>query len=400
MPDEAIYASRGLALWEHGTLAINGDIGSYGVLYPAVAGLPLSIGTAATGLATLKIVQAVGTSLVAVPIVLYGRRLMPAPYALVAAALAVASPLLLYSGLVMTEALFYPLSALALLAVARAVETATLRSQGVALALIAAAVLTRVQAVAFLGAFVIAILLDAVFARDRSKLRAFWPVWSIAVVGAVVGASFPGLFGAYSVTVGGSYPIGAGLRLTYDHFAYLALSTALAPFAALVFLLIEAFRGRERDPGARALVAVTTSAIVLVTAQVGFFAARFAPHLLGRDLASLPPLLFVTFALWLSRRPRRSVVQVLAAFGVLALVVAAPWKTLIGANALPDSFGIAILSRWHQLSPDTLVLVASLIGLGLFAGALRRLSLLLPITSPSRCLPRARPSRPTRSTPR
>ncbi len=233
MPDEAIYASRGLALWEHGTLAINGQIGSYGVIYPAIAGLPLSIGKAATGLAALKIVQAIGTSLVAVPIVVYGRRLMPAPFALVAAALALASPLLLYSGLVMTEALFYPLSALALLAVARAVETATLRSQAFALALIAVAVLTRVQAVAFVAAFVAAILLDAVFARDRSKLRAFWPVWSLAIVGAAVGVSFPGLFGAYAVTVGGSYPIGAGLRLTYDHFAYLAFSTAVAPLAAL-----------------------------------------------------------------------------------------------------------------------------------------------------------------------
>jgi hypothetical protein len=164
----------------------------------------------------------------------------------------------------------------------------------------------------------------------------------------------------------------------YDHFAYLAFSTAIAPFAALVFLLIEAFRGRERDPGARALIAVTASIVVLVTAQVGFFAARFAPHLLGRDLAALPPLLFVIFALWLSRRPTRSAVQVLAAFAVLALAVAAPWNTLVGANALPDSFGIAILSRWHQTTPENLVLIGSLIALGLFAGAFRRVWLLLP----------------------
>ncbi len=117
---------------------------------------------------------------------------------------------------------------------------------------------------------------------------------------------------------------------------------------------------------------------MLVTAQVGFFAARFAPHLLGRDLAALPPLLFVIFALWLSRRPTRSAVQVLAAFAVLALVVAAPWNTLVGANALPDSFGIAILSRWHQTTPENLVLIGALIALGLFAGAFRRVWLLLP----------------------
>ena len=180
MPDEAIYATRGLALWKHGTFAVNGQLAGYGVLYPAVAGLPLALGKTATGLGALKIVQAIGMSLVVVPLVAHGRKLMPAPYALIAAALAVASPMLLYSGLVMTEALFYPLSALALLATARAVETASVRAQLIALALIAAAVLTRVQAVAFVAAFVAAILLDAVFARDRSKLRSFWPVWAVA----------------------------------------------------------------------------------------------------------------------------------------------------------------------------------------------------------------------------
>ena len=39
----------------------------------------------------------------------------------------------------------------------------------------------------------------------------------------------------------------------------------------------------------RALVAVTASAVVLVTLQVGTFSSRFSPHLLGRDLAALPP---------------------------------------------------------------------------------------------------------------
>jgi hypothetical protein len=378
MPDEAIYATRAIALWHHGSLGPNGQLASYGVLYPLVAGLPLSVGKTATGLATLKIVQAIGMSLVAVPLVAYGRRLMPAPYTLVAAALAVASPLLLYSGLVMTEALFYPLSAAALLAIVRAVETASARDQAVALALIAAAVLTRVQAIVFVVAFVAAIFLDALFARTRPRFRAFWPVWATAAAGALVALATPGVFGAYSVTVGGSYPFAAGLRLTYDHFAFLALSTALAPFAALVFLLIEALRGRERDPHARALIAVTTSVVVLVTTQVGFFAARFAPHLLGRDLASLPPLVFVTFALWLSRGQTRSRMQLLTAFAVLALVVAAPWNALASANALPDSFGIALLLRWHWLAPDNMVLLFSLIGLGLFAAGLRRLPLVLP----------------------
>ena len=51
---------------------------------------------------------------------------MPNRYALLAGALTVSSPLLLYTGLVMTEVLYYPLAALALLACARAVETASM----------------------------------------------------------------------------------------------------------------------------------------------------------------------------------------------------------------------------------------------------------------------------------
>jgi hypothetical protein len=239
-------------------------------------------------------------------------------------------------------------------------------------------VLTRAQAIIFVAVFAAAIILEALFARMRPRLRAFWPVWTTVAAGIAVAIATPGILGAYSVTVGGSYPVGAGLRLTYDHLAFFALSTAIAPFAALVYLLVEALRGREPDPRARAIIAVTTCAVVLVTAQVGFFAARFAPHLLGRDLAALPPLLFLTFALWLSKHRARSRTRLLAAFAVLALIATVPWGSLAGESALPDSFGIALLLRWHWLAPDNLALVAALVALALFAAAPRRAFLLLP----------------------
>ena len=125
MPDETIYAHRALRLYHEGSLPILGGQGAgYGLLYPVVAGLPLSLGSFATGDAWLKPLQALVVSLAAIPVFVYSRRLMPDAYALVAAALTLASPLLLYSGLVMTEVVFYPVAALALLSVARAVATA------------------------------------------------------------------------------------------------------------------------------------------------------------------------------------------------------------------------------------------------------------------------------------
>ena len=381
MPDEAIYAERALQLWRDASLPVfSGQGAGYGVLYPLLAGLPLTVGDVAQGYALLKPLQALVVSLAAVPVFFYGRRLMSPGYALVATALTLASPLLLYSGFVMTEVLFYPLAALALLASARAVETATVKHQLVALALIGAAVATRSQAVVFVAVLAAAALLDSVLARDRSRLRLFWPTWLTLLAGVIAAAAAPGLLGSYAVTVSGSYPLVDSLRLAYHHLAYLALMTAVLPFAALAILLVDAFRGRELDPAARAFLLITACAVLAVCAQVGFFAARFAPHLLGRDLASLPPPLFLAFALWLSRgasRPRRVVVT--ACFAVLALIALAPWNGLIVTGALPDSFDASLAYRLRG-SVDVASLV-TLVSLGLllvFAVIPRRVALVLP----------------------
>ena len=103
--------------------------------------------------------------------------------------------------------------AVALLAIARAVETATLRHQVIALAAIAAALLTRVQSIVLLAVFAFAILVDRLLARERRSLRAFWPVWSLLLAGAAVVVAKPGLFGAYAGTLRGHYPFGSAAAL-------------------------------------------------------------------------------------------------------------------------------------------------------------------------------------------
>ena len=78
-------------------------------------------------------------------------------------------------------------------------------------------------------------------------------------------------------------------------------------------------------------------AAVLVSCQVGFFSARYAPHLLGRNLAPLPPLLFLLFAAWLARgAPRPRVTG--AATAVLLRSRSsscAPWNNLIVERPCP-----------------------------------------------------------------
>jgi Dolichyl-phosphate-mannose-protein mannosyltransferase len=347
MPDEAIYALRGIALWRHGSLPVlHGQGAGYSIVYPVLAGLPLALFSLAKGYAVLKALQAFVMSLSAVVVYFFGRRLIPARYALLAAALTVASPLLLYSGFVMTEVVYYPISALALLTVVLAVETGRLRDQLLALLLIALAVATRTQGVVLVAIFAAGVLVDAALARSWGRLRLFWPVWLVLLAAGASAAVAPGLFGAYAGTLSGGYPIGDSLRLIYYHLAYTVLMVAVAPVAALGVLLVPAVRGRERDAGARALISVTVVAVVLVVIQVGLFSARYAPHLLGRDLASLPAPLFLVFCLWLARgAPRPRLVTSLTVIGVLAIVVGAPWNTLVSDEALPDTMGIALVHR-------------------------------------------------------
>ena len=318
-------------------------------------------------------------SLAAVPVFAYGRRLMPPAYALLAATLTLASPLLVYSGLVMTEVLLYPLAALTLLAIARAVATATHRDQAIALVLTVAAVLTRTQAIVFVAVFALAVAVDTALARDRARLRLFWPVWPLLALGAIVVAARPGVVGAYAVTLRGGYPVGSAVKLTLEHLSYAALSTGVVPFAALLMLAVGAIRRREPDVAARALIAVALSTTAVVVVQVGVFAARYSPHLLGRDLAALPPLLFLALALWISRgAPRPRVTVTLVGFGVLCLILLAPWNSLVDSGAFADSFELMLFTRIHAASIDV-VTVFALVTVVAFALMPRRALLALPL---------------------
>ena len=76
-PDEIVYTLLGRSLWQHGSLTIlGGPTPYYSFLFPAFAGLPLSIGGIGFGYGLLKILQALVMSLAAVPVYLWGRSFM------------------------------------------------------------------------------------------------------------------------------------------------------------------------------------------------------------------------------------------------------------------------------------------------------------------------------------
>ena len=114
-----IYSLLGQGLYREGKLAIlGGPTGFFSLVWPAIAGLPLSLGDLELGYRILRVVEPLLMSLAAIPAYLWARRSGAARGRSLAAALTLALPALGYSGFVMTEVAYYPLVTLALLAAA------------------------------------------------------------------------------------------------------------------------------------------------------------------------------------------------------------------------------------------------------------------------------------------
>jgi hypothetical protein len=383
-----IYGLLGQGLYRDGALAVlGGPTPYYGALVPVVVGLPLSMGDLAFGHSLLKVLQALVMSLAAVPVFLWGRSLMAARWALIAAALTLALPGLAYSGLVMTEVAFYPVFVLAAWATAAAIAAPTPARQVLLLVAVCVALATRLQAVVLVAAIVTAIALDAAMARTRPRpgrfavalgglalLAAVWIAWRLLEGGS--------LLAGYR-EAGGSYPAGEAARFVGYHAGDLALLTGVLPACAVLVLAWEALRRGEDEPRARAFLAATLAIAVWLVLEVGVFASRELGLLAERNLIAAAPLLFLGFALWLDRGgPGRTAVRAVAAGAVAVAVVALPLGKLVVPEALPHAFSLIPFSHLRDATSSgttRLVVALAVVALGaLFVLVPRRGLLVLP----------------------
>jgi hypothetical protein len=350
-PDEMIYGLIGRSLYHAGSLDILGEpTPYYTVLVPGVVGLPLSLGDFAFGYGLLKVVQAVVMSLAAVPVYLWGRSLVvDRRWAVAAAALTLAIPGLVYTGLVMTEVLFYPLLVLAAWATARAIEQPSFARQALLAAAVTLAVLTRLQALVLIPAVLTAVGVDAWLARSTRVLRRFAP--TLALV-AVLAAAWAGLraagagleLGGYTVVAHTSYSAGRAARFVLYHAADVELLSGVVPACALLLLLFAAARRGEVNPARRAFLAVAASFSVWFVVEVGVFASRYVGQLAERDLICLAPILFLAFALWLDEGALRSYWSMsIAGLLVAAPLVFLPLDRLVTISAPPDAPTLSVL---------------------------------------------------------
>jgi hypothetical protein len=392
MPDEAIYGSIGESLYHSGRLAIlDGPQVPYSLVYPAVAGLPLTAAGVQHGLDVLKVVQPALMSLVAVPVYLWGRSLMSRPYALLAAGLTLVTPALVYAGLLMSVVAYYPLAVLALWACARMLETGTRRHQLLALAAVGLVVLTRIQAVVFLPAVLTAIVVHALAERRTRLVLRYGTIAAASILPALLWVgwrlvrhgSWTATLGPYSDAGSAGYDAGDVARFVAYHGGDVVLFTGMIPVCAVGLLVLGWLRGREDSPGVRAYLALTVSYAAWLLVEVGAFASENAGRLLERNLQTLGPLVFVGFALWLSRgAPRTWLAASATAVLVLAPLAAIPKGTLVDDHALPDSFSLAPLLDLHDRFPSldvsvVVTVVAAALGAG-FALLPRRLAAVLP----------------------
>ncbi len=388
-PDEHLYGLVGRSLVGGQGFAILGEpVPYYSLLYPLLVGVPLRVTDVAGGVTVVQALQAVLMSAAALPVFLWTRPLAGARPALLAATLTVLIPGLAYSGLLMSEALYYFAAVVAAWSLAACLREPSVLRQAALLGAVGLAVATRLQAVGFVAAIVLALVVLAVAERSTAPFRRMLPtlvalgaaggVW-IAVrlaaggVGESLGAYAPLAeardYSLIDVSSSIAWQVGA-----------LVLLTVGIPLVALGVLTWETVRGREQDVGARALVATAVAYLTVTIVEVGAFASRFLEHVTERQLLSVAPPVFIAFAVWLRRgAPRPQPAASLVALAVAASALLLPIERITTRAAAADSLSTIPLEQLRrQLSEPTFEAVYA---------ATAALLLLLAVLVPRRAAP-------------
>src|SRR5919197_1852773 len=297
-PDEQLYGMLGRSLVEGHHLRLLGQpVPYYSTLYPLLVGLPFLWSDATGSVRDVQALQALVMSLTAIPVFLWARPLTGPRWALVAAGLSVLIPGLVYSGLFMSEALYYPLATFTAFALARCLEQPTLARQLLLLCAIAAALATRLQAIGFAGVVVVAVALLAVAQRSRMPIRRMLPTLAVLTFGAVAYASSRVFAGGGSQLLGGYATLGHARAYSPADIAQwiawqtgaLTLVTVGIPLIALGVLTWEILSRHERDAGMQALVIAAVAYVSVTVLEVSAFASRFVEHVTERQLLSILP---------------------------------------------------------------------------------------------------------------
>ena len=341
MPDEIRYSELAKSLGDGHLPSIRGDVTfEWGLVYPLLLAPMWAIfDDVSLAYDAAKVLNALLLGLTAVPAYFLARRFVDQRRALVAAALSVCIPSLLFAGMLMTEVALYPMFVLSLLAIAVAVERPTPFTQAGVLLAIAIAIGVKMLALALVVGYMASVLayhaLEADSSRDlRRRLRAFAPTW--VVLGAViVGGCALALISGRRPTSGlgtyeqftGSIDVWSVPKWMFLHLAAFDLFLVVLPFAATALVVVSGLR-RGADARVRLFAVMSLAVAAPLFAAVAAYSSSATTSPFGyatgeganeRATFVIAPLAFIGFVVWLRDRPGsgRLVVVLALAAGLL-----------------------------------------------------------------------------------
>jgi hypothetical protein len=350
MVDELVYSELAKSLAADGHFLVRGvPSNGYGFVYPALIAPAFGLfDSVPHAYAVAKDINAVAMSIAAVPAYFLARRLVAPVPALVAAVLSLVIPSMLYTGMLMTENVFYPLFLLTALVLVLTLEQPTPRRQVLLLALCGVGFATRAQAVAFLPTVLVAPVLHGWIERDlKARLRRFATLYGIVggvaalalVATAARGRSPLTLLGAYQAATNNGYTFSGVFHYLPWHAAELDLYVGVVPLAALLALW---FAPRSVSPAARAYAAATLPLVVFFLVEVAAFASTESFRIEERNDFYLAPLLLIALVGLAGDRvvPQAWRPVVVAALIAGTLPVALPFARFVNPSAVSDTFGL------------------------------------------------------------
>jgi hypothetical protein len=387
LPDEIVYSDLAKSIAAGHRPAVRGvPVFGWGEVYPtliapawALINDPVSSYHAALAISALVM------SLAAVPAYFLARLFVSRRMAVLAAVMTVLVPSMAYTGLLMTENAFYPVFLLSVFLIAKAVQRPTPGRQALAIAGLVLVAFTRVQGLALVGAYLVAVVVYACTGERSARvgyLSRFTPTAVVLVsamlapvVASVVRGVGPfGWLGARSGTFAEFHA-----HEVPRWFVYLAsdliLYVAVIPAAATAVVIARGLR-RGAPDHVRLFAAVALPTLAAMLGSVALVSASLdvdgRENLNERYVFYVVPLLFCGLALWISEGlPRRRSWALLVVASSCLLAVLLPMDRL-GYNA---EFQSPALLPWLRLSlgPDVLAVC-----LGLFAIAAGGLWLTCP----------------------
>lgn len=385
-PDEELYTMGASSLAAGQGLTLRGQHFGFGPLFPALLAAIIRVaGSVDAAYDWFKVANALCFSLTAVPVYLLARRLASAWWAVVAAGLSIVIPSAISIGTVMTESVSYLATALALYAIAVALERPTVFRQLAVLAAVAVAFFIRPQFgvlfATWIGALGI-LWLIAPWARPRTRadLIRFWPTALPLVLGMLVfgarlasGAAASSSFGAYAVLWRGYDPRDVARWFVY-HLGDFAVYLAIVPVAVAPIVLWALARdGRAGSRAAAAFVALFAAANVSGLLVVAAFASSpwGFDRLHDRYGFYLLPLWLIGFVVWLdSGLPRPVLASAIGVVAALALPLILPFGQLAneaGIDTVPGALWERVEAELAGPGPASGRLALGVFTLGLVA---------------------------------